>query len=209
MARTPDYSERQFRKCLRAEAIRRRDNIPAPVRSEWSQRIINRVIDWIEGNAIDVVQIYLNMRSEVETDGLLDYLFTHEKTALAPVTDTQRRKLTPHRISNPKTDLVFHPYGMREPNRKTCPSYPADEIDLIIVPGVAFDRKGNRIGYGGGFYDRFLPRCPQAVWIGLAYQAQIISDTLPQPWDAPLQRIVTEDGSLIVKHKRDFQNAIN
>ena len=197
MVRTPDYGQRHSRQRLRAEAIRRRDNIPPAVRSELSQRIINRVIDWIESNAVNAIQLYLNMRSEVETDALLDYLLTGEKIALAPVMDTQRRTLTPHRISNPKTDLVFHPYGMREPNRKTCETFPPDQIDLIIVPGVAFDPKGHRLGYGGGFYDRFLRRCPQAVWIGLAYEAQIVKDTLPQPGDVPLHRIVTEDRSLM------------
>ena len=162
-----------------------------------SQRIINRVIDWIESNAVNVVQLYLSMRSEVETDALLDYLLASEKIPLALVTDTQRRKLTPHRISNPKSDLIFHPYGMREPNRKTCETFPPDQIDLIIVPGVAFDPKGHRLGYGGGYYDRFLRRCPQAVWIGLAYEAQLVKDTLSQAWDMPLHCIVTENDSLM------------
>ena len=197
MVKTPDYGQRQLRKCLRAEAIRRRDNIPPAVRSELSHRIIKRVINWIEENAIIAVQLYLSMRSEVETDGLLDYLLASDKIALAPVTDMEQRTLTPHRISNPGTDFVFHPYGMCEPNRKTCPSFPPEQIDLIIVPGAAFDRKGHRLGYGGGFYDRFLRRCPQAVWIGLAYEAQISSDTLPQPRDVPLHRIVTENDSLM------------
>ena len=198
--KTPGYSEIQSRKCLRAELIRKRDSIRPALRSELSQRIINRAIDWIEDNPVNAVQLYLSMRSEVETDGLLDYLITHEKTALAPVTDTHRRILTPYRISTSKTDFVSHPYGMREPNRKTCPSYPPDQIDLIIVPGVAFDRKGHRLGYGGGFYDRFLPQCPQAVWIGLAYAAQLIEDTLPKPWDVPLHLIVTEDGSMMCQN---------
>lgn len=197
MVRTPDCGQRHSRQRLRAEAIRRRDNIPPAVRSELSQRIINRVIDWIESNAVNVVQLYLSMRSEVETDALLDYLLASEKIPLALVTDTQRRKLSPHRISNPGTDFVFHSYGMREPNQKTCPAFPPDQIDLIIVPGVAFDRGGHRLGYGGGFYDRFLPRCPRAVWMGLAYEAQTIGETLPQPWDVPLHRIVTENESLM------------
>ena len=197
MVKTPDYGQIQSRGCLRAEAIRRRDNIPPAVRSELSQRINNRVINWIGGNPVNSVQLYLSMRSEVETDGLLDYVLASDKIALAPVTDMQRRTLSPHRISNPFKDFVFHPYGMREPNQKTCPVFPPDQIDLIIVPGVAFDRKGHRLGYGSGFYDRFLPRCPQAVWIGLAYEAQIISDTLPQPRDIPLHRIVTENDSLM------------
>ncbi len=193
MARTPDYSERQSRKCLRAEAIRRRDGIPPALRSELSQRIINRVVDWIEDNAVNAVQLYLSMRSEVETDGLLDYLFTHEKTALAPVTDTHRRTLNPHHISNLQTDFVSHPYGMREPDRNSCKAFPPDQIEIIIVPGVAFDKNGHRLGYGGGYYDRFLRQCPKAVRIGLAFEEQLVKDTLPQPWDVPLDRIVTED----------------
>lgn len=200
MARIPDYGERRLRKRLRAEAIRRRDSIPRALRAELSQRITNRVNDWIEGNAINSVHIYLNMRSEVETDGLLDYLVTHEKTALAPVTDTHRRNLTPHRISNPQTDFVSHPYGMREPNQNSCKAFPPDEIDLIIVPGAAFDRKGHRLGYGGGYYDRFLRQCTQAVRIGLAYETQLIEDTLPQAWDLPVHRIITEDSSLMCQN---------
>ena len=151
------------------------------------------MIDWIEDNQVNAAQLYLSMRSEVETDGLLDYLIDCEKTALAPVTDTQQRTLTPHRLSNSPTDFVSHPYGMREPDRKTCPSYPPDEIDMIIVPGVAFDCKGHRLGYGGGYYDRFLRQCPKAVRIGLAFEEQLVKDTLAQPWDLPVHRIVTED----------------
>ena len=167
------------------------------MRSQLSQRIINRVIKWIEGDGINVVQLYLSMRSEVETDGLLDYLLDCKKIALAPVTNVRRRTLTPHRISNPGTDFVVHPYGMREPNPMTCTPFPPDQIDLIIVPGVAFDRKGHRLGYGGGYYDRFLPQCPQSVWMGLAFEAQLVSDTFPQPWDLPLHYIVTENDRLI------------
>lgn len=193
MVKTPDNDLRQMRVRLRAKSIRRRDSIPPAVRSKLSQRIINRVINWIEAEGINVVQLYLSMRSEVETDGLFDYLLDHQKIALAPVTDTQRRTLTPHRILNHATDFVFHPYGMREPNPKTCPAFPPDQIDLTIVPGVAFDRHGHRIGYGGGYYDRFLRLCPQAVCMGLAFEAQLIEDTLPQSRDVQLHRIVTEN----------------
>ena len=195
--KTLDHGQINSRSSLRTESIRRRDNIPPAVRSQLSQQIIGRVIDWIEDNSVNAVQLYLSMRSEVQTDGLLDYLLSCEKTALAPVTNVKRRTLTPHRISNCDTDFIFHPYGMREPNPKTCPAFPPDQNDLIIVPGVAFDRHGHRLGYGGGFYDRFLPRCPRAVWIGLAYEVQIIGDTLPQPWDIPLHYIVTENDNLM------------
>ena len=180
---------------LREEALRRRDNIPPDVRSELSKHIIIRVIDWIEAHSIDAVMLYLSMRSEVETDGLLDYLLTHDKIALAPVMEMKHRTLVPYRVTNPKTDLARHRYGMLQPNRNSCPKFPANEIGLIVVPGVAFDIKGYRIGYGGGFYDRFLLKCPQTSWIGLAFAEQMIEDTLPQAWDVPLHCIFTESGN--------------
>lgn len=184
---------KQERERLRTEVLHRRDSIPANVRAELSRQIVNRAIDSIETNRADAVLTYLNMRSEVETDGLLDYLLTQSKIALAPVMDTKRRSLTPHRITDTKKDLALHPYGMYQPNWPTCPPFPLEQIDLIFVPGVAFDSKGYRIGYGAGFYDRFLPQCPQAVWIGLAYEAQIVADTFPQTWDVPIHQILTED----------------
>ena len=183
----------QERAHLRAESLHKRDSIPTNVRAELSQQIIDRAINWIEMNRANAVLIYLSMRSEVETGGLLDYLLSRNKIVLAPVMDTKQRTLTPYRIIDAKKDLALHPYGMYQPNRTTCLPFPLGQIDLIFVPGVAFDRKGYRIGYGAGFYDRFLPQCPQAIWLGLAYEAQIVTDTFPQPWDVPLHQILTEN----------------
>ena len=186
-------NRRQERERLRAEVLRKRDSLPPGVRSELSRRIVDCAINWIEANRADAVLIYLSMRSEVETGGLLDYLLTRNKIALAPVMRMKQRDLTPYRIMDAKRDLVLHPYGMYQPNKETCPPFPLNQIDLIFVPGVAFDPKGYRIGYGAGFYDRLLPQCPQAVWIGLAYEAQIVTDTFPQTWDVPVHHILTED----------------
>ena len=183
---------KQERKHLRKEALHRRDSIPASVRTQLSRQIVNRAIDWIEMNRADAVLTYINMRSEVETSGLLSYLLTQNKIVLAPVMDTKQRSLTPHRITDLKKDLVLHLYGMHQPNQAICPPFPLEQIDLIFVPSAAFDLNGHRIGYGAGFYDRFLPRCPQAVWIGLAYEAQVVPNTFPQTWDVPLHQILTE-----------------
>ena len=180
------------REHLRTEALHKRDSIPPNVRAELSRQIVDHAINGIEKNRANAVLIYLSMRSEVETGGLLDYLLAQNKIALAPVMNMKRRTLTPYRIKAPKKDLLLHPYGMYQPNRETCAPFPVDQIDLIFVPGAAFDPQGYRIGYGAGFYDRFLPRCPQAVWIGLAYEVQIVADTFPQTWDVPLHHILTE-----------------
>ena len=177
------------RQRIRKETLRKRDNIPPDVRHELSRDINARTIDFIETQAIESVMLYLSMGSEVETCDLLDYLLQTGKIALAPTIEAKR--LVPRRITDANAELVRHRYGMRQPNRDICPKFPPDQIDLIIVPGIAFDLKKYRIGYGGGYYDRFLPKCPQATWLGLAFKEQVIQDTLPQKWDVALHNIFT------------------
>ena len=183
------------RERVRAEALRRREALTSKERTRLSQRIVDSTTRWIQREGFDSVMLYLNMRSEVETTGLLEGLLNSGKQVGAPVVDTEQLELVPRQIQNLKTELVRHPYGMLEPNA-TCPIFPTEYLQLIVVPGIAFDRNGYRLGYGKGFYDRFLTKCPHAVMIGLAYKIQLVEDTFPQEWDVPVQHIFTETGRM-------------
>ena len=185
----------QRRHCLRTEILRSRDSLAPEDRTRLSRRIVNTLSTWIQTSGFDTVMLYLSMRSEVETTGLLEGLLNAGKQVCAPVVDTARLELVPRRIQNLKTELVRHPYGMLEPNA-ACPIFPIEHLQLIVVPGIAFDRNGYRLGYGKGFYDRFLMTCPHAVAIGLAYEIQFVEDTFPQEWDVPVQHIFTETGRI-------------
>ena len=179
------------RERVRAEVLRQRDELAPETRAVFSRQIADSVMSWIQNEGFDAVMLYLNMRSEVETEGLLDRLLHAEKHVCAPVVDTDQHRLIPRRIQASKTELVRHPYGMLEPNN-ACPIFPLAQLQLIIVPGIAFDFKGYRLGYGKGFYDRFLAECSHAIPIGLAYQIQVVEDTFPQVWDVPVKHIFTE-----------------
>ena len=178
------------RQRIREESLRRRDSIPSDVRRELSGIINTRVIDFIEKRAIDTVMLYLSMRSEVDTYDLLDYLLHSKKVALAPTLEA--KCLVPRRITNTTTELRRHRFGMLQPIQDVCPTFPLNQIDLIIVPGIAFDLKNYRIGYGGGYYDRFLPKCLPSIWMGLAFEKQVIQDTLPREWDVALHYVFSE-----------------
>ena len=179
------------RERVRAETLQCRDGLAQEVRTTLSRRIINSLVSWIQNEGFDTVMLYLSMKSEVETFGLLDILLYQEKIVCAPVVDTYQLELTPRQIQDPKTELVQHSYGLLEPSA-TCPIVPISQLQLIIVPGIAFDATGYRLGYGKGFYDRFLAKCRDAVTVGLAYQMQIVEDTSPQTWDIPVHYIFTE-----------------
>ncbi len=183
------------RKRVRTETLRRREALTSEERARLSQRIVNSVLRWIQREGFDSVMLYLSMRSEVETVDLLEGLLNSGKRICAPVINTEQVKLIPRRIQNPNTELVRHRYGMLEP-KDSCPIFPTEHLQLIVVPGIAFDRKGYRLGYGKGFYDRFLTKCPHAIRIGLAYQIQVVEDTFPQAWDIPVQHIFTETGRI-------------
>ena len=183
------------REYFRTKILRSRDALPPEERTRLSRSIVNTLSTWIQTSGFDTVMLYLSMRSEVETTGLLEGLLNSGKQVCAPVVDTEQLNLIPRQIRNPRTELARHRYGMLEPNA-TCPIFPIEHLQLIVIPGIAFDRKGYRLGYGKGFYDRFLVKCPHAVAVGLAYQIQLVEDTFPQQWDVPVQHIFTETGRI-------------
>ena len=183
------------RERVRAEVLRQREGLVPEVRAVFSQQIVDSVMRWIQSERFDAVMLYLSMRSEVETDTLLAKLLHAGKHICAPVVDTDQHRLIPRRIREVETALVRHRYGMLEPNT-TCPVFPISQLQLIVVPGIAFDGKGYRLGYGKGFYDRFLASCPHAIPIGLAYQIQVVENTFPHVWDVPVKHIFTELGRI-------------
>ena len=183
------------RERVRAETICQRDGLVPEVRAVFSRQIADLVMRWIQTEGFDTVMLYLSMRSEVETDSLLERLLHAGKHVCAPVVDTDENRLITRRIQEAETALVRHRYGMLEPNT-ACPLVPITDLQLIIVPGTAFDCEGYRLGYGKGFYDRFLAECSHAIPIGLAYQIQVVEDTFPQAWDVPVKHIFTETGRI-------------
>jgi 5-formyltetrahydrofolate cyclo-ligase len=83
-------------------------------------------------------------------------------------------------------------FGLLEPERDVGLMVEPDDLDLVIVPGVAFDRRGNRLGFGGGYYDRFFERC-NATRVGLAYAFQVVDDIPAEDHDVKIDWLVTED----------------
>ena len=187
------------RESIRSETLKLREKISLSERMEKSTKITSYVVEWIQNKkkleeiSFHAVMVYLNMNSEVVTEDFIDYLLKQGKRVIAPVVDIESGQLIPKHIQNLETDLEKHTYGMLQP-KKACPIFPHDQIELIIVPGIAYDLNRYRLGYGKGFYDRFLPTCPNAITIGIAFQAQVVENIFPQPWDVPMHHIFTESG---------------
>ncbi len=115
------------------------------------------------------------------------------KAVALPRTIIAKRQLECFQISS-LDDLVTGAYSIMEPDPERCPRVDPSELDMVIVPGSVFDRRGGRLGYGGGYYDRFLSKdAPQALRIALAFSFQVQDNNIPlQPHDELMDYIVTE-----------------
>jgi 5-formyltetrahydrofolate cyclo-ligase len=84
-------------------------------------------------------------------------------------------------------------YGIREPVRALSREIPPDQIDLVVCPGTAFDPACRRMGMGGGYYDRFLPKCTRARIVMVAFEAQKVDEIPADAWDQPVEQVFTEE----------------
>lgn len=91
-------------------------------------------------------------------------------------------------------DMITGLFGIPEPDVITALYLPPENVDLVLIPCVAFDREGNRLGHGGGYYDRYLTRCTQAIKILIAFETQRLESVAKNELDIPVDIIVTQEG---------------
>ncbi len=176
---------------IRKRLIAMRNAIPREEIEGKSRVIQARLTELEEIRSASTLMIFLSFGSEVLTDDLILWCWGEGKRVCVPFCCPESRELTACRIDGFE-ELEMGHYGIREPNEDLLRPVDGGEIEAILVPAVAFDRRGYRVGYGGGYYDRFLPAAPQAVKIGVAFAAQIIGEVPVDAHDLPVDRIVTE-----------------
>jgi 5-formyltetrahydrofolate cyclo-ligase len=179
--------KRRIRNAVRGE----RDAVPPDVREERAERVVERFLDLPEVQRASTVMLFSSFGSEVPTGSLIERL--HARGVVVALPRIEGAALVPIRYApgDPTTTTTF---GAEEPvaDARLDPS----SIDVVGVPGVAFDRGGRRIGYGGGYYDRFLRGLP-AFTVGLVFGLQVVDDELPAGrFDLPVDAIVTEQETI-------------
>lgn len=190
---------REAKLAMRRQILAARDALAPAARDAASAAIAARVAALAEFAAARSVLLTLPFRSEWDTLPLVRAALAAGKTVSVPRVDKGARMLAVHAIADPQADVVASDQGIPEP-RASCPRVRYDAIDFVLVPGVAFDATGRRLGYGGGYYDRLLPLLDaEAARIAGAFELQIVDHVPSAPHDRPVDAIVTESRTLLIR----------
>ena len=166
----------QQKNALRRQCLNIRQNIPVDDCISLSKKACQNIINSDQYKRSQNVMCFLDFRDEIQTKYLVDDILMHKKLVL-PYTDSEF-KVFSYLVSD-ESQLKRSKHGILEPNPELCELIDPLDLELIIVPGLAFDESGNRLGYGKGCYDEFLCNVSsKAVTIGLCFDSQIF-DSVP------------------------------
>ena len=178
---------------LRKNMLKEREDMKVENVSESSNKIIETIMKLPEFMYSNNIMLYLSFNNEVNTYPLVKWCLNNDKKVIVPYCVNSSRQIIPFEINNLTSDLTKSTFGIMEPKHEILRKANIEDIDLIIVPGVVFDEHCNRIGFGAGYYDRFLPkRVKNTSTIGIAYDYQVINKIPTGVYDVPLDFVITE-----------------
>jgi 5-formyltetrahydrofolate cyclo-ligase len=164
-------------------------------REVWSSAIVGAVHEVPEVVAARTVTAYLSFGSEIPTDELIAILDSGGKRVGVPVVRDGEMVMVAFRPGHPTSRSE---YGMPEPVGEE--EIPPLEVDAVVIPGLAFDRDGFRVGYGGGFYDRYLRRTrPEAFRVGICFSEQLVENVPHGDADERVDRIITQSRTIAIE----------
>lgn len=185
---------KEDREALRQKILGARDGLSDKARQAKSISVMQNFWTLQGMQQWSTLFIYVNFRSEVETLELIKKCINRDIRVAVPLVETSAVRMIPLLIKDPEQDLVPGYYNIPEPDPKKSLRLEPGEIDAAVIPGSVFDIHGGRLGYGGGYYDRFLLNdAPQAKRIGLAFELQVVDKVPLEPHDQPLDILITEE----------------
>ena len=187
---------------IRDRILRDRESLPSERIAAKSRAIAERLFGLAEFKAAGTVMFYVSQRSEVGTRRMIEDVLQSGRKVAVPVTVPEGRKLIPVLIRDPGRDLSPGSQGILEPDPENGRALDPGEIDLVVLPGVAFDTRGNRLGRGKAYYDNFRKGVrPSSYKVALAFERQVVDEIPPAPHDVPVDKVITEKRVIVCCQK--------
>ena len=187
-----------MKKQTREKLLKRRDSIPTEIKNKKERAIEKRLFALDAFHSAQGILMYVSFRSEVDTRRFLDDIIKLDKTLILPAVDAIHNVLKLYEVKD-TANLLPGYMGILEPGKDLNRQVTLDEIDLVVIPGTGFDPKGNRLGYGGGYYDRLLSleskqlaKVKHIPTVALAFEEQIAKEIPAEPHDIGVDMIITD-----------------
>lgn len=187
---------RARKKVMRARLLAARDALTPALHEKHSAKIAAKLCALPAFASAQTVAAYVSFGSEFETSAFLEMVLSGGKRLLLPRINKAQRQMQFHAVTNLQENLLTGVWGIREPDPSCCPLVGLETVDLILVPGVAFTPRCERLGYGGGFYDAAMGSVRAgATSVAAAFALQIV-ETIPlEPHDRKVDMVVSETGT--------------
>lgn len=178
--------------CIRKEILRKRDAIDPSVRRAKDSRIKEKIFSLPEFQQSNIIFYFASFRSEVNTISQIKETLNLGKRVVVPKVDNKAKELRLYEIRG-LSELSPGCMGIPEPDVSEDRRLEINDVDIVIMPGAAFDTRGNRIGYGAGFYDKLLSGLNKKIpLIAIAYEEQIVDPIPSEPHDIKVHKVVTD-----------------
>ncbi|WP_164995896.1 5-formyltetrahydrofolate cyclo-ligase [Miniphocaeibacter massiliensis] len=182
------------KKILRKKIINNRDLLDIDCKEKLDNLILNNLMEQNILENYENIFCYVNFGSEINTFPIMEFLLQNRKNLYVPYIDKKNNLMKLSLIKDLKSDLEPGYYNIPEPKNFLRKSVDNNIIDLVITPGVAFTKNKYRMGYGGGFYDRFFASLKKSpLKIALAYDFQIVDELPIEVYDIPVDIVITEN----------------
>ena len=185
-------TQQALRNQLRQQIRKTRANLTALQQQQAENSITQQAFALIEERNAQHIALYVSFDGEISTDKLIKTLWAQDKHVYLPVLHPFNPNHLLFLRYLPDTPMLKNKFGIWEPKLNVQNVLPLDELDILFTPLVAFDKQGNRLGMGGGFYDRTLQNWQNSSFIpvGLAHQCQQVEQLPTEAWDVPLHQIL-------------------
>ncbi len=179
---------------IRKAIIAQRDAVTIAGRRALAGRITARLLALDAYRTARHVMAYVSFGGEFDTARFIGDILAGGKQLILPKVERASRALKLYSVRDPERELVAGVRGIREPHPGLCPEAPASRIEFALVPGVAFTRRCDRLGYGGGFYDRLIRVWePRPYLVAAAFELQVIPELPVSRTDQRVDLVVTEN----------------
>ncbi len=179
---------------IRDEIVQKISGLGASPLAAKTKAIEERLFEFANYLEARIALLYTPAPGEVDTQEIIKRSYLYHKIVVLPAYDPQTKKMTLRKVDDPEKDLIQGPRGNMEPNPERCKTVPLDCLDIAIVPGLAMDEKGGRIGLGNGYYDRLIPDLPITTRkVGLVFEDQIVSMVPMENHDKYVDIVVTDE----------------